>query len=234
MFKKFILFGVYFTILVGCSSRPDVHLYARYMDKQQEEIISSKIEEAGFNIKLNSLRFPTEISDSTIIYSPLILDSSNVDILVETIKSLGIEVNSVIPFVSGNHWYKKNSLAVFIVPNDGSLDDTVMREDLTNIWSANECEIAIVLTLNEDGKYKLTGDKLEGFDPLLTSGTWLYRQFPYIELRPHKGESWYSYYEISRYQEEDQISKIDMLNLKPLESHQIAGDCNFEFGSRYF
>ena len=229
----FIIACAFIVLVTGCSTRPNVHLYERYLSEEESSRITKKLKEVGFNIKTNKLRFPTNITQTTIIYSPLLNEASSLDLLSDTLNSLDVKIDSVKSLFSGNHWYTKNSLAVFIVPVEGTLEDTFMNKDLTNAFSSKNCNAQMTLSLFDDGKYTLTSEYSDNGNPLLSSGTWHYRQHPYIELRPLKGEIRYQYYEISREIEQDQISKIEMLKLTALQSQQVVDGCTFEFGTRF-
>lgn len=229
----FLVAHAFIVLVTGCSTRPDVHLYERYLSEEESTQITKKLNEVGFNVKTNKLRFPSNINHSTIVYSPLLNEASSLDLLSDTLNSLDVKIDSVKPLFSGNHWYTKNSLAVFIVPIESTLEDTIMYEDLTNAFSSKNCNAQMTLNLFDDGKYTLISEGSDKEDPLSSSGSWHYRQYPYLELRPLIGESRYRYYEISREIEQDQISKIEMLKLTALQSQQVADGCVFEFGTRF-
>ncbi|MFQ3237400.1 MAG: hypothetical protein ACI9C4_002984 [Paraglaciecola sp.] len=69
--KHVILILVIF-VNFGCVSKAKVHVYAKYLSTEEKKSISQKIEALGFIVVLNELAFSTNITDSTIIYSPLL------------------------------------------------------------------------------------------------------------------------------------------------------------------
>ena len=97
----------------------------------------------------------------------------------------------------------------------------------------------MLLELDDDGSYEISSGnpnyKWSKEDLDVLSGTWLYRQFPYVELRTktHNNKyTFYMYFEISKYTEKDQISEIEKLKLTPVEPYSAVAGCAFEFGKR--
>jgi hypothetical protein len=218
--------------IIGCVNQPKVHVYARYLSNVEIENISKEIEEFGLTPVINDLDFPATITSSSIIYSPLLRNSSNVDSLISAMNSIGISVSSVDPLVSGNHWYTRDSIALLVFNKESVSNGRIRTRDLANKYKSIGCEKFIQLELKENGRYQLISDTWINFDLSLSKGTWEYRQYPYIELRPEKGERWYRYYEIVEKVEEDKVGQIEMLKLVPLDTHQLAGDCHFVHGIR--
>lgn len=220
-------------IMLGCAAgNPKVHLYAKYLSEQEKQGVTQKLEELGFATVANTLDFPINITEPSIIYSLMLEEEENVDLLVNGMQSIGINIMNIEALVSGNHWQTKNSLALFLISSDSNTGKRVLMQDLVETYKSMACENTIELNLNRNGTYQLIGEVWTDEQLPLSKGKWEYRQYPYVELRPEKGESWYRYYEITELVEEDQVSKINILKLTPLESHQLAGTCSFVFGIR--
>lgn len=70
--------------LVACSST-EVHLYTRYLSDTEIEQISSKLDKSNFKIIPNTLAFPENINQSTLLYSPFIRGEKTLDILIDSL-----------------------------------------------------------------------------------------------------------------------------------------------------
>ncbi|CAI3797645.1 hypothetical protein [Rheinheimera sp. MM224] len=230
IFKKIFL-SVAILILIGCASKTQVHVYAKYLQETEKEAVMVELEKLGFTVIPNDLEFPMNVTDSTLLYSPMISDVNSIDVVADGMNSLGLKIESVSPLVSGNHWYTKSSIALFLIPMKNDKNRT-QKVDLVNSYQSVECDKGVSIELKETGEYQFFGMHWNKVDSLLSKGVWEYRQHPYIELRPMQGESAYRYYEIVKGIEEDNVSKIRTLRLVPLQSHQLAGDCIFMFGTR--
>ncbi|MFQ3237401.1 MAG: hypothetical protein ACI9C4_002985 [Paraglaciecola sp.] len=143
--------------------------------------------------------------------------------------SISINVNSIAPLVSGNHWYTKDSIALFLITSEANANGQIMKPDLAQTYTSRDCDKSIALNLDDDGNYQLARELWSDEQQLLCKGK---GQYPYVELRPEKGKSGYRYYEIFQAVEVDKVSEIQMLKLVPLQSHQLVGDCKFAFGLR--
>lgn len=84
MFKYLILVALF---LSGCS-QTTVHLYTKYLSIEQVEEINQTLTNKNFVVVTNEYNFPETVSNSTLIYSPIIQDRKAVDNLIQLLQGL--------------------------------------------------------------------------------------------------------------------------------------------------
>jgi len=216
--------------LVACSST-EVHLYTRYLSEIEIKEISSKLEESNFKVVPNTLSFPENIYQSTMIYSPFIKGDKTLDTLIQSLNEVGWPIPSVEALVSGNHWYSKDSVGLFLLPEGVKQKDKIANQELANDYESRHCDTKVSIRLNKNNTYQLsfTNKISERTDHL--KGAWKIRSYPYIELTS-LNERWWFYFEIEQKTELDEISKIEIIELKPVESYSFFPNCSFVSGVR--
>ena len=227
MFNKFALLLALATLITGCAQAPKVHVYARYLNDDQIQTLSQQLRDADFQVEVNSHRFPDAIQGSSIVYSPLLRDPNQAERLRQLVEILGWEVDTIQPFSSGNHWFKKNNLGLFLVP-DSVTNVGKSARDIASRYKSHECEQRQILELIVDGHYRLT-DLSNG--ELIGEGQWRMRQYPYVELTSSYGY-WSHYFVIAESLEQDQVSEINMTTLSPVQRYPDFTSCQFAIGVR--
>lgn len=216
--------------VLGCSSTK-VHLYTRYLSAQETEIITKNLAGNGFNVIPNTLVFPDDIQQSTLLYSPFVQGEDSVNILIETLADIGWVIPYVQPLFAGNHYYTKNSVGLLLVPDGGMQSDKVTSQDVANEYEGKTCDTAIKLRLNSDGTYQFSlPDKVQSQTEQL-EGTWQITSYPYIELTS-SNKGWRFYYEIQKSTKTDVVGKIEFIELKPIDDHYMLPNCSFVIGLR--
>jgi len=218
-----------FTIM-ACSSTK-VHLYTRYLTDSEIKEISKELENADFDVIRNNLKFPDTIHESTLLYSPFIQDEDSLETITSTLTKLGWVITSVHSLVSGNHWYKKDSVGLFLLPEGGKQNDKIARQDLANVYESINCSTAVKVYLNSDQTYEFVfAEKDEEQTDHLT-GTWKMRSSPYIELTSNN-KMWWFYFNIEKKLETDKVSKIEIVELHPEDKYNFFPSCSFAYGIR--
>ncbi|WP_460314419.1 hypothetical protein [Aliiglaciecola aliphaticivorans] len=222
-------------LLSGCVSHPTVFVYAKYLDKQQRLDLDHALTEEKFLVEFNQLDFPTTITENTILYSLLLDDPETLARAENLFAQLGVPINNIQGLTKGNHWYTKNSLALFIFPEQ-SHEHGVFKQDLAHVYQlqlSEGCNLKVDLELASNGKYRFIIDNPSAQIESYLIGDWLYRQYPYLELRPENAPYSSAYFEISKVLKEDQISKIDFTQLTVIESKVVPMGCVLQHGLRY-
>ncbi|MFA3792300.1 hypothetical protein AB6T38_14390 [Aliiglaciecola sp. SL4] len=217
-------------------SQPKVYIYTKYLDNQQTLDLNEALSVQDFEVEFNQFDFPTTITENTILYSLLLDDSQTLIRAENTFDGLGIPVVNVQGLTKGNHWYTKNSLAIFIFPKEKNAQTGVFKQDLAQTYQlemSDGCEVKVELELKPNGKYRFIIDNPRAEIQTYLYGDWLYRQYPYLELRPENEPYSSAYFEISKVLEQDQISKIDFTQLTVIESKVVPIGCVLKYGSRY-
>lgn len=220
------------TALSGCVTQPTVHIYAKYLSKEQKTKLVTHLKETNLRVNVNEFDFPPALSENTIIHSLLLQDPSIIPKTQDVLKELGWEVNAVSPVKQGNHWYTGNSFAVLLRSDNAKNTNEVLKQELAHTFEGQKCGQAVALTLNSNGSYAMSVESLENLTPPQLKGEWRYRQSPYIELQYSDSDYADLYFEVSRYQDADLIGNITILELKFLNTYPFLASCHFVYGVR--
>ncbi len=218
-------------MFISACSSTKVHLYTRYISEQEEEQLTLKLEELGFDIVSNSLAFPDGIEQSTLLYSPFVEGENSIEVLLNSLEASGWTISSIQPLFAGNHYYTKNSVGLLLLPEGTKQNDQVHRQDLVNEYESKACSASIQLKLNSDASYQFFYPDKTANQQEQLHGSWQITSYPYIELVSSK-KSRRFYYEIQRKIETDVVGKIAIIELKPLEDHYTLPKCTFYYGLR--
>jgi len=224
---------------MACSSTT-VHLYGKYLSKQQIQHITEALKD-DFDVEVNQLSIPQKVQVSSLIYSPLYPDKNNLDLLTSRLLTLGFDIENISPSVIDNHWYTGNDIGVMLLPSvseGGSRSRAGLRaQDLANTYQAQHCAFEHKIIISSDYRYhiELVNDSIKQSQRKL-SGSWRMRQFPYLEFKPDKSqgqehESWF-YFEISKFKKTDMVSAIEFIKLTPVQYYPLLNNCHFAFGLR--
>ena len=216
--------------VLSCSSTK-VHLYTRYLSADETEAVTKNLEQLGFDVIANSLFFPDEIEQSTLLYSPFIEGGNSINVLIDSLEKSGWGIPYIKPIFSGNHYYTKNSVGLLLLPEGVVKKDQVIRQDLANEYKSKECDAAIKLRLNNDASYQFLYPNNTDSQTEQLTGTWQITSYPYIELTS-LNKVWRFYYEIQKNIETDVVGKIEVIELKPLDDHYTLPQCSFVYGIR--
>jgi len=222
-------------LVVGCAGKPTVYVYGKYLGQQELGELSEVLQNNQFNVQVNQLDFPTSVSDNTLLYSLLLRDASSLTKLELVLAEQDIEIKRVQAMVEGNHWYNKDSVALFVMPDVKDQQVGVFKQDLVHLYQAEDsglCGGELLLQLNKDGSYQFSGT---GLDPEYKNdwqGSWHYRLYPYLELRPVGAKLSTQYFEIGQKTGRDKVSEIAFTLLKPVQSQLLPSKCSLVFGLR--
>ena len=218
---------------MACSSTK-VHLYTRYLSAEETEAVTKDLEGLGFDIIANTLVFPDEVQQSTLLYSPFVEGENTLNILIDTLANIGWLVPTVQLIFAGNHYYTKNSVGLLLLPDGVRQSDKVTGQDLVNEYESGNCQDSMTLRLNSDASYQFlyltqTDHKSQKSEQL--QGSWQITSYPYIEL-VSSNKMWRFYYEIQKKLATDVVGKIEIIELKPVDEHYTLPKCSFIYGLR--
>lgn len=211
--------------MLSCSTTT-VHVNKTYLNEAESKKIKSKLEEKGFNVEFNEHLYPTDILSTTILYSPFLTEISAVDDVEDTLSGLGYDIKNISSLVVSNHWYTKNTMGLYIVPNEVVPNDGKNIKDIANQYKSLNCDTYIELNLKKNGEF-LYSKKGE----ISVSGKWSLTKYPYIlleKLEPYLNV----YFEIKKSKKIDQVSHIDITELHPLNSANVISPCTLTYGVR--
>jgi len=219
-------------LLGACSQHTRVHLYGRYLSESQINAVHQALSAQGFEVELNQLAFPANISESTLIYGMPMDRPQEVDHLRQLAKDLGWPIADAQSLVKGNHWYSGNAVGLFLLPEGMSPNQLTSVHDLSFSYQSQHCGDQPQLQLTADQRFHITPVAGAAATPAMLQGRWQVRQLPYLELIPDGDPHWSYYLEISRKPQRDMIGEVQQLTLTPLQTYAVFGQCSFVFGIR--
>tara|TARA_R110002124_G_scaffold230463_3_gene395578 strand:- start:29 stop:736 length:708 start_codon:yes stop_codon:yes gene_type:complete len=227
-----LIFFVLF--LFGCTNKPTVHVYAKYLDDiQRNEIIDSFEQSTKYHVEINEFDFPATIEANTLLYSLLLRESETINIASDISASAGFPIQRIQALTQGNHWYTKDSVALFLIPKNRDRTSTFFPQDLVNKYIGKNCDTTTYLTLNKNRSFQLVieagGNRNVGE---VINGIWKYRQYPFLELQREGADYSEDYFEIKQFRESDKVSQIDFVELISLSTGNLVKGCSFLFGRR--
>ncbi|WP_371376892.1 hypothetical protein [Thalassotalea aquiviva] len=223
---KYLLSLFFIFIVLGCSSSPTIHLNKRYLDNKAAKAIKSELKQLGFNVEENQLPYPEEITSTSIIYSPFVRDSEIIEKVEHTLNTFGYPLQSINALVSSNHWYTKNSIGLFVVPEHTQPHQGYHVRDLAKRYISTNCAIEIALELKSNGIFHY----IEHGQTKL-KGVWRTTGYPYILLEKQTPYLSY-YYEVGHAQSNDLIGKVNITSLEPISNDNRIQKCPVSFGVR--
>lgn len=226
--QSFIWQTVFITCLLLCAacSTTTVHVNKLYLSDKQSNEVKTLLELQGLAVEFNELNFPKELYSTTILYSPFVKEEHAVDNIENTLHQLGYDVGDISALVASNHWYTKNTIGLYIVPDGVSPNSGKNIEDIAFEYRSEKCDKEIALTLEKNSVFTYKRS-----DDIKIIGNWSITEYPYILLE-NKAPYVHQYFEISRSKRVDKISEIDIIALQPMSSSLIILDCKLTYGER--
>jgi len=218
----------FFTL--ACSSTK-VHLYTRYLSVEQTEAVTKNLEQLDFEVIANTLVFPDDIEQSTLLYSPFVEGENSVNVLIDSLEQSGWVIANVKPIFAGNHYYTNNSVGLLLLPDGLVKNDQVTTQDLANEYESKKCENSIKLSLNSDATYQFLYLNNHYNENEQLKGNWQITSYPYIELIS-SNKAWRFYYEIHKSIDVDVVGKIELIELKPVDDQYTLPICSYVYGIR--
>lgn len=226
-----IIFCVWF--FSGCALSPTVFVYGKYLTSEQSEALTEQLKSEEFDVEVNSFDFPTSLSETTLLYSLLLKDPENISQVERIALDNGFSVGRTQGMTEGNHWYTKNAIALFLLPEDSARTKGVFKQDLMQEFRTEQCDSQILISLHSDGSYEIAGKDASVMELSSQKGSWQYRQYPYVELKKAGHQYSNYYFEISVNDTQDQISQIRFITLTPLNHSDLPDGCVLTYGQRY-
>lgn len=132
-----------------------MHLYSNYLPTDERKNLIESLEKRDFNVVVNIFDFPSQVKGTHILYSLMLRDSNSIEWPLEAELENGYEVERVSSLNLGNHWYRKDSLALFVLPSAMVNVDYTVHSDLVNTHESDNCQQKFQLRLKEDGRYSI-------------------------------------------------------------------------------
>ena len=213
----------------GCSTST-IHVYARHLNTQEIDQVSKIFERVGYQVITNDLHFPENINSSAIIYSPFFEDPEAIDKILVLLEDNGWKITSASSLFAGNHWYRKNDVAILLIPDRLLSDGLFDLKNIAGAYDSNHCSTGAKLILDTDNTYEFTVEDDSG-DEGYAKGSWKFTQYPYVELRS-TNRSYYFYFSVEHDIISDNIGKVEITELLPENEYYFLPGCSFIRGIR--
>tara|TARA_R110000772_G_scaffold15931_12_gene45779 strand:- start:2511 stop:3251 length:741 start_codon:yes stop_codon:yes gene_type:complete len=156
--KASILALLSVTLLSSCASSVEVYIFSRGVPADEIERVADQLTTEGFDVKPSSIEIPESITSNSIIYSPIIIDTSDINLTQSVLSSLGYSNVSLVQGAEANHSYSKNNFGLYLInPNytppeqqGVSLAATVLS-DLSHAYYSDCLDIESELSLFSGG-----------------------------------------------------------------------------------
>ncbi|GAA6171827.1 hypothetical protein NBRC116592_14970 [Colwellia sp. KU-HH00111] len=219
---------LYVSLLIGCSTTT-VHVNTRYLNDIDSQTIKSELKAKGLKVEFNDLVFPENITSTSILYSPFISNKVALSQIENILATSGFHVEDISALVAANHWYTKDTIGLFIVPDGIHPNSGKNSEDIALQYQSEQCDKSIQLNLQKNGKF--TYEFSTAQENMKLTGTWSITGYPYILLESEDPYLHY-YLEVSRNKAMDKISEIMLVKLTPLTNSPVISNCTFLHGIR--
>lgn len=229
MFSRLLLIA-FFSLLVGCSTTT-VHIYGKYLSEAQQKEIVAIVKEQGLQAELNNLNFPSSVSHSSIVYSPMMNDTKSIEALIPSLEQSGWPILSSSALFTENHWFQKDTIGLFVVPDGVTPHSGESMVEIANTYKAVNCDQSLALVLKSNGQYYFMNEDDEKVLEEFANGEWKIRSFPYIEMKANKGYWWF-YFTVKKNETTDVVGKIDLTTLEPVNDYSVFKGCQFQTGIR--
>lgn len=223
---NFLLLLLVSTIIAGCAAPTVIHLNKRYLSDEKAQAVKHELESAGFDVEVNELKFPREITSTSIVHSPLLLEPDALKKTENVIVNLGYELDAITSLASNNHWYTKNTVGLYIVPDGVSTVNSVTLSTLAGTYESRDCDITSSINLSSDGTFSYQDSENKSL-----TGRWSISGYPYILLEKPSIHLNY-YFEIEESEVIDKIGKVSITTLQPRSSAREINKCEMQAGLR--
>ncbi len=131
MSVKFIVLNLAAFILSACATTT-VHLNTRYLTAQQENDLVLLLLDNDFNVNTVDYAFPLNIEQSAIVYSPLLNNPQALATLEKILPPAGYPLAHRNALVEGKHWFTKNNIGVYPIPDDTDFHSVTLPANLSH------------------------------------------------------------------------------------------------------
>ena len=217
-------------LLAGCSNTK-VHLYTKYLSEEETQTVTKELERKRFTVIKNTLSIPDSINESSVIYSPFIINMDHLSSALDSLSTLGWTGVRLENFVKGNHWYGKNNFGLILIPKGIIKSELKLNDELSQRYVGTDCDSDSEVEIELDSNNIYTVKYKDESEIMTKKGTWKVTNYPYFELSEQDGFL-PMYFQAVKRTEQDIIGKVNIIEIKPIQSYQIFSNCKFSHGVR--
>lgn len=232
--KNIILLFVTVSVISACAGvrtdrATEVHFFTQGMEDAEVTRVSKALSELGYQIELNSLSVPATVEGPTVVHSPLFINRSRVQELIDRLVKLGYTQINVQLTKKSNHFYTGNNIGLYLK----AYSDIVTNESGDNLLQrvyAGQCPNADgELTFGKGGKFSVElyvwDEKSDAETKILIDGKWR-RDGEMIFLSLNHG---IEKFKISHFRNSNQYGVTEGILLKNQTNGEKLYNCDFVF-----
>lgn len=226
MYRKLIIIAL--VLLAGCTNT-QVHLYTKYLSEEETQKVTKELESKRFTVIKNTLSIPDSVNESSVIYSPFLINIDHLSSALDSLSKLGWTGIRLENFVKGNHWYGKNNFGLILIPKGLIKSELKLNDELSQRYIGTDCDATVEIELHNNNIFTV---KYEDEGKSITkNGSWKISTYPYLELSSEDGFL-PMYFQTVKRIENDILGKINVVEIKPVQSYQMFSNCKFIHGVR--
>jgi hypothetical protein len=226
MYPKLII--ILLVLLAGCTNTK-VHLYTKYLSEEETQKVTKELEKKRFTVIKNTLSIPGNVDESSVIYSPFLINRDHLSTALDALSKLGWTGIRLENFVKGNHWYGKNNFGLILLPKGLVKSELKINDELSQRYVGTDCDAQVEIELHSNNIYRIKYK--DGSKMITKNGSWKVSGYPYLELSNEDGFL-PMYFQAVKKTEQDLIGKINIIEIKPVQNYQIFSNCKFSHGVR--
>jgi hypothetical protein len=163
---KIALWSLLLPILLlntACSSKTQLHLYAKYLSDEQTSQVINKLDKATFDVVINQLDFPNSVNDNAIVYAPSSNSRKRLENLMVSLSALGFDVSNASLIAANNHSFTENNVGMFLLPDGVKIEhkpegSNQYQFPMVNEYGAIDCQNTTTLYLKEPNAFYIEVD----------------------------------------------------------------------------
>lgn len=236
-----ILLLLFISLLSSCVSPVEVYIYSRGISDDEVERVANQLAIEGFEVKPSSIEIPEAITSNSIIYSPIILDLSDINLTRSVLTSMGYVNVSLVQGSEANHFYSKNNFGLYLInPNFIQNDNqelSIAENNLSGLSHSyySDCqEIESQISLYNGGAAVLeiyNWDESRGRENSLTvSGEWVIDKEQIALDLFDQGTMEFQFEEFSG---RDTYGRYKGINLNIEMNDTSFSNCNYKYTNYY-
>jgi hypothetical protein len=210
-------------LLAGCTNTK-VHLYTQYLSEEETRKVTKELESKRFNVIKNTLSIPDSVNESSVIYSPFLINMDHLSSAIDSLSTLGWTGIRLENFVKGNHWYGKNNFGLILIPKGLIKRELKLNNELSQRYVGTDCDTQVEIELHNNNIY--TVKHQDGNKITTKNGSWKITDYPYLELS-NEDDFLPMYFQAVKRTEQDIIGKVNIIEIKPIQSYQLFSNCKF-------
>lgn len=158
----------------ACTSKPHVRLFTDNLSDADLLKIETKLSQSNIKYSRSVARFPTAITNNSILYTPTVNGNKDIYHIIEVLKISGFDISWTTIFKVENHSFTANNIGVYLFSDEFKAQQQTSTLAQLNDFGSVEC--GSQLTLNADASFQVLFDiwdeQISDYREEVVKGTW--------------------------------------------------------------